>query len=178
MEQVDGVEPEVRWLNAAQLAAWLELAGVLMRLPGALEAQLQRDADLSQFEYLVLAHLSESDRGQIRMSELAAMANGSLSRLSHVVARLERRGYVERRPCQDDGRATNAVLTPSGRDKLAAAAPGHVAAVRELVVDALTPPELQALHAACARIAARLDARDGSCGGAGGATGRSGTPCA
>jgi DNA-binding MarR family transcriptional regulator len=154
------VEPapvEPRWLDPDQMAAWLSLATLLIRLPVALEAQLQRDTDLSQFEYFVLALLSESAAGQERMSDLAARANGSPSRLSHVVARLERRGYVERRTFPGDGRYTNAVLTPAGLAKLVAAAPGHVERVRELVVDALDAGQLAALQQICTQILGQVE---------------------
>lgn len=150
------------WLTADQLEAWLELAALLIRLPAAVEAQLQKDAGLSQFEYFVMAHLSESPGRQARMSELAAMANGSLSRLSHVVSRLERRGWVERRPSPDDGRTTIAVLTDGGMGKLVECAPGHVARVRDLVVDALAPEQLEAMKEAARAVLDRIDERDGA----------------
>ena len=152
---------DVPWLTPDQLDDWLDLAGLMIRLPSALESQLTKDADLSQFEYFVMAHLSESPGREARMSELAMMANGSLSRLSHVVSRLERRGYVERRQSPDDGRATLARLTDDGFAKLEQSAPGHLYRVRDLVVDALTPEQLQALGAACRIILARIDEVDG-----------------
>lgn len=153
---------EPRWLTPDELGAWMDLAEVLIRLPSAVESQLQRDADLSQFEYFVMAHLSESPNRQTRMSELALMANGSLSRLSHVVSRLERRGYVRRSPSPEDGRTTLATLTDEGLAKLVDSAPGHVARVRDLVVDALTPEQLSALGEACRAISDRIDERDGT----------------
>jgi DNA-binding MarR family transcriptional regulator len=79
------------------------------------------------------------------MSELAAMANSSMSRLSHVVSRLEAKGWVRREPCPGDGRFINAVLTDDGWQKVLATAPGHVAAVRELLIEALTPEQFAEL---------------------------------
>lgn len=153
---------DVRWLDPVEREAWLALAQLLIRLPDALEAQLQRDADLSQFEYFVLAHLSEAPGRRLRLSTLAAMAHGSLSRLSHVVTRLERRGYVERRPSEDDARSTDAVLTDAGWEKIVASAPGHVACVRDLVVDALDPDTLVRLGDACRAILRQVG---GECAG-------------
>jgi DNA-binding MarR family transcriptional regulator len=141
-----------RWLAADEQAAWRQLAQLLFRLSSALDAQLQRDAGISNFEYMVLSGLSEADNRTLRMSDLAAMAAGSLSRLSHVVSRLEKRGWVRREPCPGDGRFVNAVLTDDGWDKVVATAPGHVEAVRRLVVDVLSPPELSALGDACCQI--------------------------
>lgn len=152
---------QVPWLTPEQLDDWLDLAGLMILLPSALESQLQGEAGLSQFEYFVMAHLSESPGREARMSDLAFMARGSLSRLSHVVSRLERRGYVSRRPSEEDGRITIAGLTDEGMAKLVATAPGHVARVRELVIDALTPEQLVALGEACRVILGRIAVREG-----------------
>lgn len=126
-----------RWLDDEEQAAWRQLAAVITRLPAALDAQLQRDADLTHFGYWVLAMLSEAPGSSLRMSELAARANASLSRLSHGVGRLEKQGWVRRERSPDDGRGSVAVLTDEGRAKIEAAAPGHVAEVRRLVFDGL-----------------------------------------
>ena len=109
---------EPRWLNAEEQQIWIALASVLIRLPGALDAQLQRDAGLSHFEYQVLSGLSMSPERTLRMSQLAAFAEGSLPRLSQVVARLERRGWVRRKPDPTDGRYTLAILTNEGWTKV------------------------------------------------------------
>ena len=143
---------EPRWLTDEEQQAWRPFAALLFRLPAALDAQLQRDAQITHFEYMVLISLSEAPDRSLRMSDLAAMASGSLSRLSHVVSRLERRGWVRREPCPGDGRFINAVLTDEGWEKVVATAPGHVEAVRKLIVDALTPEEFRALGAASAQI--------------------------
>jgi DNA-binding MarR family transcriptional regulator len=149
--------PEPRWLDGIERDAWLSLIGVIIRLPAALDAQLQRDAGLSHFEYMVMVNLSNAEDHVLRMSQLAALCHSSLSRLSHVVARLERRGWLRRDPCPDDGRATLATLTDDGFAKLASAAPGHVDAVRAYVVDALDPEQLGQLSAIGDTILGRLD---------------------
>jgi DNA-binding MarR family transcriptional regulator len=147
----------VRWLDEDELATWMALAAVIVKLPGVLDYQLQRDSDLTHFEYLVLAGLSESPDRSRRMSDLAGFANGSLSRLSHVVKRLERRGFVVRRPADDDGRITVATITDAGYEVLVAAAPGHVATVREFVIDALTPDQLAQLKLIATQIVTKID---------------------
>jgi len=149
--------PEPRWLEGIERDAWLSLIGVIIRLPAALDAQLQRDAGLSHFEYMVMVNLSNADDHVLRMSQLAALCHSSLSRLSHVVARLERRGWLRREPCPDDGRATLATLTDDGFATLASAAPGHVDAVRAYVIDALDPEQLGQLSAIGDTILGRLD---------------------
>src|SRR5215510_7112469 len=140
----------------------MSLAALMFKLPGLLDYQLQRDSGLTHFEYLVLAGLSESPGRSRRMSDLAGFANGSLSRLSHVVKRLEQRGFVERRPAEDDGRITVATITDAGYEILVGAAPGHVTTVRDTVIDALTPEQLAQLKVIADQILAKVDP-DKSC---------------
>ena len=144
----------MEWLSDEQQAAWRPFVALLVRLPAALDAQLQRDAGITQFDYLVLSGLSEAPGRSLRMSELAATASSSLSRLSHVVSRLEAKGWVRREPCPGDGRFVNAVLTEEGWRKVEATAPGHVAAVRELLVSTLTSEEFAQLGALSAKVLA------------------------
>ncbi|NEA31305.1 MarR family transcriptional regulator [Streptomyces sp. SID13031] len=150
-------DDEVRWLEPDELDAWLSLAALMFKLPAALDYQLQRDSGLTHFEYLVMAGLSESPDRSRRMSDLAGFANGSLSRLSHVVKRLEKRGFVVRRPDAEDGRITVAELTGAGYEQVVAAAPGHVAAVREYVIDALAPEQLAQLKVIGDQIHRKVD---------------------
>jgi DNA-binding MarR family transcriptional regulator len=147
-----------RWLTDEETDAWRAVAGLMFQLPGALESQLQRDSGLSLFEYLVLSSLSMEPDRTARMSELAKLSNGSLSRLSNVVKRLEGKGWVRRRLDSCDGRYTVAVLTDAGWDVVVAAAPGHVDAVRRLVIDPLTRAQQRAVAAAGRRIQDRIDA--------------------
>ena len=100
-----------RWLDEDELQAWLKLAGVMLKLAPTLDSQLQRDSDLTHFDYLCLAMLSESDDRTLRMSELATRVNASLSRLSHVISKLEKRGWVARKPSPDSRRVTLVTLT-------------------------------------------------------------------
>jgi DNA-binding MarR family transcriptional regulator len=153
----DPARPGPRWLEGIERDAWLSLIGVIIRLPAALDTQLQRDAGLSHFEYIVMVNLSNASDHVLRMSQLAGQCHSSLSRLSHVVARLERRGWLRRDPCPDDGRATLATLTDDGFAKLASAAPGHVEAVRAYVIDALDEEQLGQLDRIGDVILGRLD---------------------
>lgn len=156
--RIAGMGNDVRWLTEREQAAWRRLAAVVLKLPAVLEQQLQRDAGMTHFEYWVVAILSEAPDRSLRLSQLAAHANASLSRLSHVVTRLEKRGWVERRACPDDARATHAVLTDAGYEQIVDAAPGHVQRVRELVFDALDPADVDELGRLCEAILERLDA--------------------
>lgn len=146
-----------RWLDRRQLRAWIRLVGVLELLPGVLDAQLRRDADVTHFEYFLLAALSEAPERTLRMTELARQTNATLPRLSHVVSRLEDRGLVARFPCPEDRRATNAQLTEAGWAKVREAAPGHVATVRHHVIDALSDEQVDQLANLGDALLARLD---------------------
>ena len=146
-----------RWLTAEQLRAWIRLEAVVELLPAVLDSQLQHDAQLTHFEYLVMATLSDAEGRLLRMGALAAGTNSSLPRLSHVVSRLEGRGYVERLPCPGDRRATNAHLTDAGWEKVVETAPGHVQNVREHVIDALSAEQVTQLDAIMQALLTRLD---------------------
>ncbi|MGY1754879.1 MarR family winged helix-turn-helix transcriptional regulator [Blastococcus sp. SYSU D01042] len=149
-----GTDRGVPWLSDDQQQDWAALMALVMTLPPALDAQLKRDAGVNSFEYHVLARLSMAPHRTLVLSELAEQAQGSLSRLSHAITRLERAGWVERRTCTDRGRRVEARLTEAGMTKLEAMAPGHVREARRLVVDVLTPAQLAALGQAARAITA------------------------
>jgi DNA-binding MarR family transcriptional regulator len=149
--------PPVKWLTAAELDSWLSVVRMLTWLPWSIDQQLQRDSRLRMVEYQVLAMLSTSPERTMRMSSLAEVTNASLSRLSHLVKRLEARGLVRREPDPTDGRFTNAILTEKGFRTIAEAAPGHVSHVRSLVVDVLSPEQLRRLGRDADRIVSRID---------------------
>ena len=143
----EGAPSTTRWLSAEEERAWIAVCHLMLQLPGALDGQLQRDSDLNLFEYLALSRLSMASQWTLRMSELAVLAGGSLSRLSNVIKRLEARGYVRREPDAHDRRYTHAILTDVGWEKVVAAAPGHVHAVRTLVFEPLGADQISALAA-------------------------------
>lgn len=129
----------------------------MAKLPPVLDARLQRDSGLNLFEYTILAMLSEQPDATLRMSRLASVTNASPSRLSHAARHLEARGLLVRGPDPEDGRCIRAVLTDAGRRLVDESAPGHVEAVRELVVEPLTRTQLWALREANDRILLRVD---------------------
>jgi DNA-binding MarR family transcriptional regulator len=148
---------DTAWLNDAEMRAWVGLAAVVELLPGVLDAQLRRDAQLTHFEYLALGTLSEAPQRTLRMTALASQTNATLPRLSHVAQRLEDRGLVERFPCPEDARATNVSLTPDGLGKVEDSAPGHVATVRQYVFDALAREQVGELNGIVDAILTKLD---------------------
>jgi DNA-binding MarR family transcriptional regulator len=151
----DDTSEAVPWLDGEERAAWMTLMAMLMALPTAIDAQLKRDAGLNFFEYSILASLSQPDDHAVQMSNLAMLAGGSLSRLSHAVSRLERQGYVQRRTnTVNESRCTEAVLTAEGLAALEAAAPDHVREARRLVFDRLSPAQVRQLQRIAHELAA------------------------
>jgi len=145
-----GSPPRLRWLSHREWSAWLQLLGTITLLPAALDSQLQREAGMSHFEFAVMVALSRQPGRSLQLKDLAVVANGSLSRLSHVISRLERHGWV-RRTRGIKGRATNAELTSKGYQKVSAAGPIHFQEVRRLVFDVLTPDEARRTRARSTR---------------------------
>lgn len=139
--------------SGADLETWSALATVLEWLPAALDAQLQRDAELTHFEYGILFALADAPGRSLRMRVLAGYANSTLSRLSRAITRLETRGWVRRSPDPDDGRSTLATLTDAGAAVYERATPGHVETVRRLVLDPLTAAQARQLRDISRRIA-------------------------
>ena len=148
-------------LSTEELETWSALATVLEWLPPALDAQLQRDSDLTHFEYGILFALADAPDRTLRMSVLADYANSSLSRLSRAATRLETKGWLTRRPDPDDGRYTLATLTESGAGKVEQATPGHVETVRRLVLDALTAAQKRQLREISRRVTAAIRTESG-----------------
>jgi DNA-binding MarR family transcriptional regulator len=146
------------WLDDAEQRAWRAYLESTKVLFDALDRQLQRDSDLPHAYYEILVRLSEAPQRALRMSELADATLSSRSRLSHAVARLEERGWVERADCPTDRRGQIATLTDAGFAVLSAAAPSHVASVRGYVVDALSPEQLAQLAVIGETIIARVTA--------------------
>ncbi|MFJ5958730.1 MarR family winged helix-turn-helix transcriptional regulator [Paenarthrobacter sp. NPDC092416] len=148
---------EPRWLNADERRAWLALLSINTLLPSALDTQLQSAGKLSLFDYNVLAMLSETEGRYLPMSELAARTSASLSRLSHVVTKLQKRGWVERQAHPGDARVTVAHLTETGMSTIVSLAPAHVESVRSLMLDSLTPDDVADLARIGEKIVSRLD---------------------
>ncbi len=144
------------WLDDDQQDLWQALLTVVIALPMVLDRQLQEDAGISNFEYSVLARLSMSDGGTMRLSDLSRTCDSTQPRLSKVMDRFEARDWVARRPDRTDGRYTLATLTEAGRQKVVASAPEHVAQVKRLVFDPLSAAQQRHLGAALSRVAASV----------------------
>ncbi|SEG76427.1 DNA-binding transcriptional regulator, MarR family [Nonomuraea solani] len=146
-----------RWLDEDEQRAWRNFLSATQLINEALDRQLQRDASMPHTYYMILVALSEAPGRSMRMSELAARAQSSQSRLSHAVARLEERGWVRRERCPADRRSYFAVLTDEGYAAIAAAAPGHVEEVRRSLFDVLTPEQVRSLDEICSAVRNTLE---------------------
>lgn len=158
----DQINQQTPWLTDDQQRIWRSWLSASSRIPARLSQQLQQDSGLSLQDYEVLVTLHEAPTDSYRITELAAMLEWERSRMSHHLARMEKRGLICRYSCPDDGRAQLIELTDTGRAALQTAAPGHVAAVRSVLFDALSDSDAVELGRITALIAAHLDAQ--SCG--------------
>lgn len=146
-----------QWLDDEQQHAWRSYFDNSRRLTDMLHRSLQFNSDMALPEYRILVLLSESEDGSLRMSSLADGVMSSRSRLTHQIRRMENAGLVERSGVAGDGRGVRAVLTDKGREKLISAAPGHVADVREYLIDLLCPEEIEALARIFDKVGNALD---------------------
>lgn len=153
MGPMDGV----RWLDEREERAWRALQFMQMRLDGELARRLGAESGLSYQDYVVLVALTDRPDGRMRLFELARDLGWEKSRVSHHIARMMERGLVTKEKCDSDRRGAFVVATKHGRKEIAAAAPGHVRAVRQLFVDRLTPEQLEAVGAAAETVLAALE---------------------
>ena len=146
-----------RWLNAEEKRAWNAFLGTYELLNRRLDQQLKQAWSISHLQYVILARLSGAPDRELRMAELACAVSNSKSGLTYQIGQLEQAGLVRRRACPSDVRAVYACLTDEGMTKLAEAAPGHVALVRDLFIDVLTPAQLTALADGLSAAARRME---------------------
>ena len=149
---------ETRWLTAEEQQTWRSFLDATQLLFSSVEGQLQRESGIPHGYYEILVRLSEAPDRSLRMSQLAEASVSSKSRLSHAVARLEERGWVERLDCPTDRRGQVARLTDEGFAALENAAPSHVEQVRRALFDVLTPDQVAQLSAISTAIASGAQA--------------------
>lgn len=143
---------ETRWLSVQEQELWLELREFAKGLPRAIDRHLLADSDVSGVEYAILAVISESPNKVVRSGDLAAKLGWERSRVSHLLKRMESRGFVQRCAASADGRGQDIALTETGWEKIIGAAPGHVTMVRETIFDPLTPSQQDQLRSALTSI--------------------------
>lgn len=132
-------------MDELESRAWLALVWSAELLPAALDTQLRTDSHMTHFEFMVLSTLQRADGASMPMKQLSEAVNAALPRLSRVVGKLADRGLVERAGREDDARIVTVAITGAGRRELVRAVPGHIALVKELVIDRLSREQLAAL---------------------------------
>ncbi len=147
---------ETKWLDDREMRAWDGFLAASALVNRRLDQQLKDDSGLSHPQYEILVRLARAPEGELRMTELANGLVNSKSGLTYQVTQMEKAGLVRRRTCPSDVRGIYAVLTDAGRDRLTEAAPGHVTTVREVLVDVLTPEQLDALADGLGEVSRRL----------------------
>jgi DNA-binding MarR family transcriptional regulator len=160
-----------QWLTDDEQRAWRGLVQMTSRLDARLNRELQQSSGLSLADYDVLVLLTEAPDGRLRMFELVDDLQWEQSRLSHHIARMQRRGLVAREECTTDKRGAFVVLTAAGRDAIEKAAPGHVATVRHLVFDGLSNEQVVMLETFVGRVLSRLTESEPESQGSGTAAG-------
>lgn len=128
-----------------EMRAWLAFLRAHAGVSRRLEADLLAAGGLPLAEYDVLVQLAAADERRLRMHELASRVLLSRAGITRLIDRLVADGLVERAKCGGDARGSYAVLTEAGLDRLRAAAPGHLEAVRRYFLEAFSEPELHTL---------------------------------
>ncbi|MFD5148071.1 MarR family winged helix-turn-helix transcriptional regulator [Streptomyces sp. NPDC058401] len=147
---------ETKWLDDREMRAWQGFLAASALVNRRLDQQLKDDSGLSHPQYEILVRLARAPEGELRMTELANGLVNSKSGLTYQVTQMEKAGLVRRRTCPSDVRGIYAVLTEAGRARLAEAAPGHVTTVRQVLVDVLTPEQLDVLADGLGEVSRRL----------------------
>lgn len=151
---MDATQP---WLDPEEQAAWTGFIRMQEKLIGRLSRRMQSESGLSASDYTVLVHLTDAPEGRLRFLDPAKAVEREKSRMSHHISRMAKRGLVVREECAEDGRGAFVVVTPAGREAIAAAAPRHVENVRRPFIDALTREDLSALAHISDRVLDRLE---------------------
>ncbi|MGD9987284.1 MarR family winged helix-turn-helix transcriptional regulator [Pseudonocardia sp.] len=147
-----------RWLDAREQRAWRGYIAMQAQLNAELHRRMQAESGLSLADFDVLVALTDRTPERMRVLELAQALQWEKSRLSHHLSRMQRRGLIEREDCPDDARGAFVLLSAEGRRAIEAAAPPHVAAVRELVFDGLDDADVDALARIADAVLARIAA--------------------
>jgi DNA-binding MarR family transcriptional regulator len=145
-----------RWLSEEEQRAWRGLLRMTSQLNARMNRQLQDECGISLADYEVLVALSEAPEGRLRVFEVADALTWEQSRVSHQLARMQRRGLITREGCATDARGAFAVLATAGRTAIERAAPAHVEQVRQLVFDELSHEQVSALTEITSRVLDRL----------------------
>jgi DNA-binding MarR family transcriptional regulator len=132
----------VETADEARLRTWVQLVRTVQRVQRRVVTALaEHDVTLPQFDVLATLRFSEG----VTQQELAERLLVTKGNVCGVLDRLERLGWVERRPDPKDARANRLFLTPAGRKKVGAVLPKHDALVAG-VMGTLPGPDVRTLR--------------------------------
>ena len=143
-------------LDDRRVAAWRTLLATHAALVDRLSEELQDERDLPLPWYEVLLFLNRAPDGRLRMGELAGSLLLTPSGVTRLVDRMEGEGLVRRQRCPSDRRGWLAVITPTGRSRLRAAAPVHLRGVEEHFGRHLSDAEADLVTSVLGRVLAEL----------------------
>ena len=146
-----------RPLRGREERVWRDVARFLAVAPRLLDEDLQRGADISLSEYAVLVHLSEAEAAQLRVSEIADLADLSGSHMTRIIGDLARGGFVVKTRNPEDGRGIDVRITNAGLNRLRDAYPIHLASVRNRIMNQVDPKALSCFGDVLAAIVAGLE---------------------
>ena len=147
---------EPRWLSSPDQKAWRSYLTGSQLLTVQLDKEIRETFGIGMPEYEILVRLSEHENRTMRMALLAKDTTMSRSRLTHSVARMEKKGLLERFSIPEDGRGVNCQMTEAGWELLVTAAPTHVGGVRDHLVDLLEPEEMETLGRVFGKVTAHM----------------------
>ncbi|MDP9794272.1 DNA-binding MarR family transcriptional regulator [Catenuloplanes nepalensis] len=139
-------------LTPEELGAYFALVEVSNVLQYAVDAHLRAEGDLSYLQFQILARLTDTTGGRLRMTDLADGLVHSRSGLTYQAGLLDARGLITRSPSPDDERSVLVTVTDAGRALVARVLPGHVADVRRLLFDPMAEGDLAALSEVLGRV--------------------------
>ncbi|HET6679623.1 MAG TPA: MarR family transcriptional regulator [Gemmatimonadaceae bacterium] len=147
--------------DSAETATALKLFVVLSRAATAVQRQASDDVarhGLTISEFAVLEALFH--KGPLLLGEVQRVVLVSSGGITFLVDRLEGKGLVERRECQEDRRARYAALTRAGETLMRRIFPPHAARIRA-AMSALTLAQQRELTALLRTLGSAADSLSG-----------------
>jgi DNA-binding MarR family transcriptional regulator len=134
-----------------------DLVRVETRLYNAVAERVKAEAGVSAGHFELLRYVR--DHPEARVADLASAFAIGVGTTSKIVDRLEKEGWMERRPNPANRRSSLLTLTPAGESAVSRAEPGWQAAIRDILGGAVTPEQLTALSQSLGALRSDLERR-------------------
>lgn len=132
-------------LDEREERAWRAYHRMNAQLAQRIGRELAAETGLSDADIEIMLALSDVPGNTLRALALRCSVHWEKSRLSHHIARMERRGLVAREDCAEDARGAIIRLTTEGREAIAGACCVRARAIRTYLLDRLTDVQVDAL---------------------------------